>query len=248
MTRHSKRSRSASPPPSVVDPLASAERPARSSSRIEVRGLDLELVATPARVKTTLPSTSDTVLDSGANDAREKEASAKLDESEALRAELQEIAVVLDLPSKRIQRPKTMSNVAVLGAPLKFRELTHRAAHVVVFVGLLIGAASLQKPEAPTLPEALLGGWITTNPDYEGRELGFVESELVMHGPTADAPLTRYPITSMSSRTAADTTVLGLTYVTEGGPVELHARLIGGQNPILVFDRPTGLVWERRVY
>ena len=240
MTRHSKRSRSASPPPSVVDPLASAESPVRSSSRIEVRGLDLELVATPARMKTTLPSTSDTVLDSGANDAQ-KEASAKLDESEALRAELPEIAVVLDLPSKRIQRPKTMSNVAVLGAPLKFRELTHRAAHVVVLVGLLIGAASLQKPEAPTLPEALLGGWIATNQDYEGRELGFVESELVMRL-TADAALTRYPITSISSRKAADTTVLGLTYVTEGGPVELHARLIGGQNPILVFDRPTGLV------
>lgn len=207
----------------------------------------MELVATPVPVNSSLQSMSNAPVCSGVDEARGKAASAKLAESEAIRAELKEIAVVLDLPSRRIHRPKTESNVAVLGAPLNFRQLLHRVAHVVVFVGLLIAAASLHKPAAPTLPEALLGGWITSNPDYQGRELGFVESELVMRV-TADAPLTRYPITSMSSRTAADTTVLGLTYVTEGGPVELHARLIGGPNPTLVFERPTGLVWERRVY
>jgi|GEM_PF-2179550 len=254
MTRHRKRLRSAAPPQKADDPTASAvsASPTRTASanvtsRIEVRGLDLALVASPVPVNTTLDSISDALLYASVDEAQAQTASAKLAESEALRAELKEIAVVLDLPSKRIQRPKTASNIAVLGAPRNVRQLMERAAHVAVFVGLLVGASTLRTPAAPTLPDALLGGWITSNPAYEGRELGFVESELVMRV-APDAPLTRYPITAMSSRTTADTTVLGLTYVTEGGPVELHARLIGGRNPTLVFDRPSGLVWERRVY
>ncbi|MBC8086023.1 MAG: hypothetical protein H7Z40_02060 [Phycisphaerae bacterium] len=251
MSRHKKRSRVAPRTPENSNAAADSGTStqgssANANSRIEVRGLDLELVAMPKPASTTLQSMSDTWL-YDLDDMQEKAASEKLAESEALRAELKEIAVVLDLPSKRIVRAKTASNVAVLRAPLSFRQMTHRAAHVVVFVGLLVAAASLHTPAAPTLPEALLGAWITTNPSYQGRELGFVESELVMRV-TADAPLTRYPITSMSSRTSADTTVLGLTYETEGGPVELHARLIGEQNPRLVFERPAGLVWERRVY
>jgi hypothetical protein len=250
MTRHHKRPRKRAVPGATeqLDNASSSSGPVlmkTSSSRIEVRGLDMELVPEPANGTLDFTGTSAPEQDSG--NARAEAETAKLRESEALRAELREIAVVLDLPSKRIQRPPTTSNVVVSPSPRSVRQFVERAAHVVVFVGLLIAASTLRSPAAPALPEALLGSWITTNPSYQGRELGFVESELVMRV-TPEAPLTRYPITSLSSRTVADTTVLGMIYVAEGGPTELHARLITGPNPTLVFDRPSGLVWERRVY
>ena len=247
MTRARKRSRGAASPRIADDSNTSAvsatrpeqRRPVHVENRRSGRGPEAGRVA--ASVNTTLQPMSDALSVFRLRRGRKRPRPRQRAESRRC-ARTQEIAVVLDLPSSAF----TAENGVQRSSSRRASQLSSTGASAPARGGIrrmLIGAASLRKPAAPTLPEALLGGWITTNPAYQGRELGFVESELVMRV-TPDAPLTRYPITAMSSRTASDTTVLGLTYVTEGGPVELHARLIGGRNPTW-FRAPSVLVCER---
>lgn len=253
MSKHRKRTTDSQPPSKPADAAASpGVAPSRRTkqrtvtSRIEARGVDLELVATPARETTKSDAVAAALIDvapvvSARPDAAEK----KRLESEALREELAQIAVVLDLPSKRRLRPKIIADAVAYAKPRDFKHLTQMLAPVIVVIGLMTAAATLHTPPPPELPSALLGGWVTYNQEYAGRELGFVDSEMVIRL-APDGPLERYPITAVKSSNSGDTTALALTYTTDGGSVELHARLLGGANPTLVFDRPQGLVWERR--
>lgn len=231
--------------PPVTSPTIIRTKQPAATSRIEARGLDLELVSTPAPVKPKRPTLAVGVIDITPAAKAHADAEAKRLESERLRDELKQIAVGLDLPSRRRPRPKTLSEAVAYAKPRDFKHLTQMLAPVIVVIGVMTAAATLHTPPPPELPPALLGGWVTYNPDYQGRELGFVDAELVIRL-APDAGLERYPITAVSQKSSGDTTTLALTYTTDGGPVELHAKLVGGQNPTLVFDRPHGLVWERR--
>lgn len=169
-------------------------------------------------------------------------AAAKVKESQALREELKQMALVLDLTPKR--RPRAAKPVVVAyKAPLTIRQIAQRLAPVVVAVGIFTGMASVRTPPPPVLPEALMGAWVTSNAAYAGSELGFVDSEINLRlGKNAE--LLRYPITTMTSRARGDSSALTLTYTTESGPVELNLLLVEGLHPRIVFERPSGLIWE----
>ncbi len=252
------------PPPSALE-----DTPSPISSRIEVKGLDLELVSTPrvaspkaarlisaprasvASAGDLSAALADAIIEASERaDATEDEnvtlGESALRQSESLRTELTQIGAVLDLPAKAVNRPTAASVAAVRQSHAFTLNLSQWIAGAIVFIGAGIAAAMLRTPPLPTLPPELLGEWTTSNPQYQGRQLAFVESQIVMRV-SEDAPLTRYPIIGLTSHTVADTTLLGLTYSTEGGEVELHARLVGRDRPSLVFDRPSGLVWERRI-
>lgn len=250
MTRHRKRSRAPRHNADGTRATAGSETLKRttstsSASRIEASGLDLELIAEPGPLNAKLASMSsgpptadgdDPWWDPGANERRQ---------AQLLREELTEIGVQLDLPSKRRARAIRITNTELYGGPRRYAGLMQKLSPVIVFIGIAMVAASLKTPTAPTLPDALLGAWTTSSPSYRGRELGFVESEIAIRVAPGQE-FTRYSITGMTTRMKADTMVLGLTYMAEGGPVELHARLVDGLHPTLIFDRPAGLVWERR--
>ena len=144
-------------------------------------------------------------------------------ESPELRDELTEVGVILNLTTQRPIRA-TASGQAV-PPPLNRAKLRGYLAKSTVAVGLAIGLLSLRRPDAPYVPDALLGEWITNNPRYEGRQLAFTETLLEL-GLVEDARRLRYPTTRLSTNTLADTTVIALTYDADGSSVELHARLI----------------------
>ena len=165
-------------------------------------------------------------------------------ESHALREELKEIGVILNLPAQRPKRA-TASMQAVVPSPFNVARLRSVAATVSLVVGAVICVFSLRKPPAPDVPDLLLGEWTTSNPRYEGRQLAFTETSIEL-GTAKDAARTRYPITSLSTKSRADTMIIALAYEDDGGTVELHARLIARDRTKLAFDRPYDLIWQRR--
>jgi hypothetical protein len=103
----------------------------------------------------------------------------------------------------------------------------------------------LRPVRTPELPPTLHGVWTTTHPDFQARELAFVDSRIQFRN-GADAAVTQYPIVAMTSRVLGDTTQLGLTYQTADGDVDLQARLVNGATPKLLFAHPNDLIWTRR--
>lgn len=164
-------------------------------------------------------------------------------ESSALREELKQFALMLDLRPKRRPRATQADVVPVFQPSLTFRQIAQRLAPFVVAIGVLSATAALRAPAPPVLPPALMGAWVTSHKSYAGTEIGFVDAEISFRlGRTAE--LQRYPVTSMKSHVRSDTTRLTLSYKTENGPVELNLRLVDGIRPELIFDRPEGLSWH----
>lgn len=169
-----------------------------------------------------------------------------LAESRAIRSELAEIGAVLDLPQRIPTRARSSAAIeeSVPKAPVPMWRQTLSVAVIILGV---IGALVSRLPErkAP-LPDDLLGEWATTFADYEDQRLGFSASEVII-GLGGGAPATRYPISAVKLSGPSDSMGIAVTYRDGGADIELFATLLLRGTPRLVFQRPAGLVWERKV-
>jgi hypothetical protein len=169
-----------------------------------------------------------------------------LAESRAIRSELAEIGAVLDLPTRIPTRARSSvaieESVAKAPVPLWRRHVSI----AVIVLGVLGALVSQLPPRMPPLPDDLLGEWATTFADYEDQRLGFSASEIII-GLGGGAPSTRYPISAVKLSGRSDSMGVSLTYRDGGADIEFFATLLLRGTPRLVFQRPAGLVWERKV-
>lgn len=165
-----------------------------------------------------------------------------LQKSIELREFLITVGHFMDLPTRR----PTRATSAIAFVPPK-RSRLWRAMPVIAGALLLASlAVSAWDRRPPALPETLLGDWSTTNPRYADRQLSFTATEVLL-GAQPGSPPSHHRITRLITSERADTLVLALTYEQDGEPTELHAALVNSSPSRLVFARPAGLVWERRV-
>lgn len=106
--------------------------------------------------------------------------------------------------------------------------------------------AALQRDE---MPAPLRTTWRTSNPAYARSAMVITDSTITFMTVDASAadptrPVEmRHRITGLRTEARGDTVDFTLTYDSEGNPVELQARVVGGGAPSLTFVRPEGLTW-----
>ncbi len=164
----------------------------------------------------------------------------ELQEAKEMREFLIAVGHFMDLPTKRPTRA-TLAIPAIVPKRVRLLRWAPIAAGALV-ASVLAFVFWNQRP--PTLPDALIGEWVTKSPRYADRALAFTPTEVVLG--VQQGQRAHYRITRLETQSRADSVILVLSYEQNGEPTELHATLINGSLPRLVFSRPQGLVWERR--
>ena len=160
-----------------------------------------------------------------------------------IREQLSEIGAILDLPAKRPTR-RTAAVAAVEFVAVSGKRWSQWLSVAVLVVSALIATVSWWPVSAPSMPESVLGDWVTMSPQYEGRRLAFTPTEVLIATGVEAAP-TRHRIMSLQLRRHLDSTVFAVIYSVDGAPVELHAVVMETGPQRLIFARPAGLTWER---
>lgn len=173
-------------------------------------------------------------------------ASNTVTESPQLRAHLNDIGLELGL---RHMRPTRMAGVpAIVQDTPVFR--THKGVVSRVLVGtalvlsVVVAGIKLWPAPIPVVPDALLGEWVTQNPQYSDRRLAFTPFAVVIGTGEKDEGSV-YPIVALRAVTTSDTTKITVVYNANGDLVELNAALLGGVPAKLVFQQPSNLTWVR---
>ena len=165
--------------------------------------------------------------------------------TQVIRAELSEIGVMLDLPTKRPTR-QTAAVAAIEPLASTSPRWSQWIAGAALVVSALIAVVAFWPTSSPPMPEAVLGDWVTSNQQYQDKHLAFSQTEVLI-AVGNDAPPTRHRILSLRLKRHADSTVIALTYQADNAPVELHAAVMETGPQRLIFARPAGLIWERPV-
>ncbi|MEQ1691290.1 MAG: hypothetical protein ABMA00_08405 [Gemmatimonas sp.] len=161
-----------------------------------------------------------------------------------IRSHLSDIGAILDLPTKRPTRNTAAIEAIEVPRPVSTRIWSQWLSVGVLVVSALIVTVSFWPASSPTMPESLLGDWVTSHPQYADRHLAFTPTEVLISTGDGAAPV-RHPIMSLQLKRHADSTVIALIYKVGGSPVEMHAAWMETGSQRLVFDRPAGLTWER---
>jgi len=156
---------------------------------------------------------------------------------------MSELGTIMQLPKKE---GPVAAPVVVTTTPAR-RGWSARAA-VLPAIAILLAAGVAwgrvtRTPPLTDLPKELQGEWRTRNPKYRDRLLSFTSDRVGIALKEGIAPQL-HPISAVTMRTRADTTVLSITYVEEGAPVDFRVSLVRGAKPLLWLSNPPDVVWE----
>jgi hypothetical protein len=155
---------------------------------------------------------------------------------------MSELGTIMRLPKKE---GPVAAPVAVAAAPARHgwsaRTMVLPAIAVLLAAGVAWGRVA-GTPALTDLPRELQGEWKTSHPKYRDRQLSFTADRVGLALQEGRAPQL-YPISALTMRTRADTTVLSITYVEEGAPVDFRVSLVRGARPMLWLSNPPDVVW-----
>jgi hypothetical protein len=157
---------------------------------------------------------------------------------------MSELGTIMQLPPK--EGPVAAPVVAQAAAPARTgwnaRAVLLPTIAVLLAAGVAWGRVA-GRPSVPDLPKELQGEWRTKHPKYRDRLLSFTADRVGIAMSEGKVPQL-LPVSALTMRSRADTTVLAITYIEEGGPVEFRVSLVKGARPMLWLSNPADVVWE----
>jgi hypothetical protein len=158
---------------------------------------------------------------------------------------LTQVAVLLRLPPRALSRAAAPL-AAVAEAARRVKEPVTRwglPAGAVVMVGIF-AATKFNKAEPMVVPPQMFGSWTTQQGQYKGRHFT-ITREMITLSEGRDARDVTHKILSFTATDRRDTTLVTLTYDTDGKPTPMGFRYTSGGRPAIVLDHPWDIVWYR---
>jgi hypothetical protein len=101
----------------------------------------------------------------------------------------------------------------------------------------------LPSAQTATVPEELVGVWITSDAKYAGRHLALTDKTVVIG--KGEAGETGHTVNTVDQSAKGDTTIYTITYQDEGGVRELGLRYLPGGKPRVTLLNQPQMIWRR---
>jgi hypothetical protein len=158
---------------------------------------------------------------------------------------MMQLGMLFRLPV-RVKEPEPGDQPGTSAKRRSRRSLLIRMSPILAAVLVSTYAAfnvTLPSAQTATVPEELIGVWITSDAKYAGRHLALTDKTVVIG--KGDAGESGHTVKTVDQRAKGDTTIYTIIYQDEGGTRDLVLRYLPGGKPRVTLLNQPQMIWRR---